>query len=211
MDKLQKYIDDNLRVIKLLPTVFFVTGVCLLSRHFYLFTKFNSIHSIPSGVYNRQIRLKGLIYHVNDTSELEIFHLPKIRTPFRSSLGDTIKLCIPVEHSELSRQWIKDNIHVGDRITFIPVMPIDAEAKLLAIVFKKWYFFRKDISYYLLANGMVNLEDSSNLPDNYRNKYVGAVVKAMNKKKGIWREESEVWKSCKLVFERIKRLLKFYE
>ncbi|VDQ08054.1 unnamed protein product [Trichobilharzia regenti] len=165
MDKLQKYIDDNLRVIK--------------------FTKFNSIHSIPSGVYNRQIRLKGLIYHVNDTSELEIFHLPKIRTPFRSSLGDTIKLCIPVEHSELSRQWIKDNIH--------------------------WYFFRKDISYYLLANGMVNLEDSSNLPDNYRNKYVGAVVKAMNKKKGIWREESEVWKSCKLVFERIKRLLKFYE
>ncbi|CAH8827618.1 unnamed protein product [Trichobilharzia szidati] len=138
MDRLQKYIDDNLRVIKLLPTAFFVCGVCLLSRHFYLFTKFNSIHSIPSGVYSRQIRLKGLIYHVNHTGgELEIFHLPKIRTPFHSSLGDTIKLCIPVEHSELSRQWIKDNIHVGDRITFIPVMPIDAEAKLLAIVFKK--------------------------------------------------------------------------
>ncbi|CAH8472636.1 unnamed protein product [Heterobilharzia americana] len=206
MDRFQKYVDDHLKVIRLLPTTFFAFGVYLLAKHFYIFTKFNSIHAIPSDVYSRQIRLKGLINSVDHTGELEIFHVPKIRIPINTSPGNSLRVCIPVQHSERSRQWMKQNFQPGDVTVFIPVKLLQDD-RLLAIVFKKWYFFRKDISYHLLVNGMVDAEKLDDLPEDFRTKYIGAISKAKKKKKGIWRENSRFRKTCKSFLQRMKSLL----
>ncbi|CAH8443600.1 unnamed protein product [Schistosoma bovis] len=207
MNRLQRFLDENVEAIRLLPTTFFVIGVYLLGRHFYIFTKFNSIHSIPSVVYSRQIHLKGLVKSISPTGELEILHVPKVKLPFRVPYGNAMKICIPVQHSGQSIQWLKQNIHPGERVVFIPVKPIFENAELLAIIYKRCYFLKKDISYHLLVNGITNHKSFSDLPDNFRNKYSSAISKAIRMKRGIWQEDYKVWKSCKLFFQKIKQLV----
>ncbi|CAH8443631.1 unnamed protein product [Schistosoma bovis] len=176
-------------------------------RIFIQFTKFNSIHSIPSVVYSRQIHLKGLVKSISPTGELEILHVPKVKLPFRVPYGNAMKICIPVQHSGQSIQWLKQNIHPGERVVFIPVKPIFENAELLAIIYKRCYFLKKDISYHLLVNGITNHKSFSDLPDNFRNKYSSAISKAIRMKRGIWQEDYKVWKSCKLFFQKIKQLV----
>ncbi|CAH8454545.1 unnamed protein product [Schistosoma turkestanicum] len=136
MNQFQKFVDENLVVIRHLPTAYFLVGTYLLARYYYIFAKFNSIQSIPSGVYKRQIHLKGLVSAVKHTGELEIFHMPKVRVPFQAKYGDMIKISFPVQHTGQSIQWVNKNIHPGERITFIPVKPILEDTELLAIIYK---------------------------------------------------------------------------
>ncbi|XP_018649120.1 hypothetical protein Smp_196260 [Schistosoma mansoni] len=206
MNKLQQLMDENVEAIRLMPTTFLVIGVYLLGRHFYIFTKFNSIYSIPSGVYSRQIHLKGLVKSINSTGELEVFHVPKVKLPFQVSYGNAIKICIPVQHSGQSIQWLQQNIHPGERVVFIPVKPIFEDSELLAIIYKRCCVFKKDISYHLLVNGIANHKSFNDLPYNFRNKYSSAIAKAIRMKRGIWQEDYKVWKFCKF-FQKIKRLV----
>ncbi|CAI2723767.1 unnamed protein product [Schistosoma spindalis] len=175
---------------------------------FIQFTKFSSIHTIPSAVYSRQIHLKGLVKSIHPTGELEIFHVPKVKLPFQVPYANAMKIFIPVQHSGQSIQWLKQNIHPGERVDFIPVKPIFEDAELLAIIYKRWYFLKKDISYHLLVSGIANHKSFNDLPDNFRNKYSSAISKAIRMKRGIWQEDYNVWKSCKLFFQKLKRLVK---
>ncbi|KAK4473662.1 hypothetical protein MN116_003012 [Schistosoma mekongi] len=208
MDKLQKFLDDNLKAMRLMPAAFLTIGAYLLAKHFYVFATFNSVYSIPPDVYSRQIRLKGLVRAINHTGDLEIFHVPKVRIPLQVP-HNVMKLSIPIQHSELSMKWLKQNVHSGERIDFIPIKPFAEDAKLLAIVYKKWYFFRKDISYQMLVTGIANHDNVDDLPDNFHKKYSLAISEAVRKKRGIWHGDSKVWKYCKLFFKRIRQLINF--
>ncbi|KAF5395385.1 hypothetical protein PHET_12304 [Paragonimus heterotremus] len=208
VDRIQKWMDEHLRVVRTIPTLLGLCGVYLLSRHYYLFSRFQSVSAIPTKLYSRHLKLHGSVASVQSDGVIHIVHRPFFSIPWTpiSSGSSTLPVVLPVTHSNQSINWLQKYLRPGASIQFI-LLGLDPNCSaLVALVFRSQSILFSDVVRALLLDGLCSLAHPTAdlIPSARLNSYRTAQTKSIRKRKGIWKKET----SEAGILARVKRLFR---
>lgn len=193
IDASQKFVDENLQAVRVLPTVLGLSGCFLLAKHFYLFSHFQKVSHIPVEVFSRGLKFRGLVKAVTSGGEIEIVHLPSINIFRRNMQTGTLPILLPLKHSEESLKWITENIKQNSRIYFTPLGLSCDKERLIALLFLSRGFYQRDVTYTLLRRGLSSLSIKMrvNLMEKRLRSYQAVQSSAIRSYKGIWKKSTD--------------------
>ncbi|KAG5448512.1 Protein C3orf33 [Clonorchis sinensis] len=193
IDRLQKLVDDHLRIVRLVPSILGLCGLVLISKHYYLFSRFRSVFEIPNELFTRRLKLRGVVASVSFDGELKIIHLPRMCFIYRSDADCALPVVLPLTHSRRSIEWMRATFTGQPQIRFVPIGLDHANGRLVAMIYVKQRFFSKDIAVFLLSEGLSSLSEShfKLLPETLQASYEKVQTKAIVKKKGMWWKDSK--------------------
>ncbi|KAG5448513.1 Protein C3orf33, variant 2 [Clonorchis sinensis] len=137
IDRLQKLVDDHLRIVRLVPSILGLCGLVLISKHYYLFSRFRSVFEIPNELFTRRLKLRGVVASVSFDGELKIIHLPRMCFIYRSDADCALPVVLPLTHSRRSIEWMRATFTGQPQIRFVPIGLDHANGRLVAMIYVK--------------------------------------------------------------------------
>ncbi|CAL8071851.1 unnamed protein product [Calicophoron daubneyi] len=135
VDRFQRFVDNHLQVVRIIPPLLGFSGLFLISKHYYLFTRFRTVSSVPVEVFTRRLRLRGIVRSVEADGEVQVEHIPRLAFFNNSTGASRMPLLLPLTHSEKSVAWMRANLPVNSRVRFVLLGKSDDSTRLIGLVF----------------------------------------------------------------------------
>ncbi|NXJ11911.1 CC033 protein, partial [Odontophorus gujanensis] len=177
-----------------------VAGLLLLARSVRLTKKFTNALDIPAGFVEKNVKLRGKVHHVTEKG-LEVEHIP-IRVPFITSIqrrwqaeGLLLVRLAGVELAPQGTEWLCRELKPSQVIWF-QLLGREHLALECLVLLNKGPFSSVCLNEEVLREGLGRtvgiggLQHDSHLFWKLHRRLLRAELKAVRKKKGIWKEES---------------------
>ncbi|XP_062988133.1 protein C3orf33 homolog [Elgaria multicarinata webbii] len=202
--RLSEWADAHLTFVRNISTGMAIVGVILLAKSVKLTTKFTNALEIPLEFIQKNVKLRGRLRRITEHG-LEIEHVP-ITLPIVSSLqrrwhsdGLLLIRLAGVELTPDGTVWLKEEVQPAQMVWFQLLGRKDSVLDCLVVV-NKGRFSSICLNEEILRHGLgkticiEGLAHESQLYWKLHRRLLQAELKAVKKRKGIWKEETLVEK-----------------
>ncbi|KAK2538545.1 hypothetical protein Q9233_002405 [Columba guinea] len=198
--RLSEWADAHLSLLRSLSSGLAVAAVLVLARSVRMTTKFTSALDIPAAFVEKNVKLRGKLHHITEKG-LEVEHVP-ISVPFFTSLqrkwqgpGLLLVRLAGVQLAPGALGWLQRHLRPS-QIVWFQLLGREDEALECLVLVNKGRFLSVCLNEEILRQGLGRaarvdgLHHESRLYWRLHKRLLRAELKALKKKKGIWKEES---------------------
>uniref|UniRef100_A0A8C3QHZ9 Chromosome 3 open reading frame 33 n=1 Tax=Cyanoderma ruficeps TaxID=181631 RepID=A0A8C3QHZ9_9PASS len=198
--RLSEWADAHLGLLRGLIAGTAVAGVLLLARSLRVTTKFTNPLEIPVEFIEKNVKLRGKLHHITEKG-LEVEHIP-ITVPFISAIqkkwqaeGLLLIRLAGVELAPGATAWLQQELLPKQPLWF-QLLGRDTSALDCLVLVHKGGFLSTCLNEELLRQGLARAARIEGLPHHSRlywklhKRLLRAELKAVEKNKGIWKEQS---------------------
>ncbi|NWX09826.1 CC033 protein, partial [Caloenas nicobarica] len=198
--RLSEWADAHLSLLRSLSSGLAVAAVLVLARSVRMTTKFTSALDIPVAFVEKNVKLRGKLHHITEKG-LEVEHIP-ISVPFITSLqrkwqspGLLLVRLAGVQLAPGALAWLQRELR-PTQIVWFQLLGREDEALECLVLVNKGRFLSVCLNEEILSQGLgraarvEGLHHESRLYWRLHKRLLRAELKALKKKKGIWKEES---------------------
>ncbi|KAK2531054.1 protein C3orf33 homolog isoform X1 [Columba livia] len=198
--RLSEWADAHLSLLRSLSSGLAVAAVLVLARSVRMTTKFTSALDIPAAFVEKNVKLRGKLHHITEKG-LEVEHVP-ISIPFFTSLqrkwqgpGLLLVRLAGVQLAPGALGWLQRHLRPS-QIVWFQLLGREDEALECLVLVNKGRFLSVCLNEEILRQGLGRaarvdgLHHESRLYWRLHKRLLRAELKALKKKKGIWKEES---------------------
>ncbi|XP_065700777.1 protein C3orf33 homolog [Patagioenas fasciata] len=198
--RLSEWADAHLSLLRSLSSALAVAAVLVLARSVRMTTKFTSASDIPAAFVEKNVKLRGKLHHITEKG-LEVEHVP-ISVPFFTSLqrkwqgpGLLLLRLAGVQLAPGALGWLQRHLR-PTQIVWFQLLGREDEALECLVSVNKGRFLSVCLNEEILRQGLgraarvAGLHHESRLYWRLHRRLLRAELKALEKRRGIWKEES---------------------
>ncbi|KAJ7995375.1 hypothetical protein DPEC_G00243910 [Dallia pectoralis] len=211
ISSISQFVDDHLTIFRNISTGLAIAGVVVISRSITLLTRFRTASEVPALFIEKHVVLRGRVHAVAE-KDLKVEHVP-IYVPLLSRFldkrdGGVSPLAVRLAGVELTPQgkaWLEQHLNTAQMV-WLKLISREDEALHCLVSVSRGQVRSLCVNEEVLRLGLARivpvygLQYDSRFQLQLHKRLLRAQVKAEQKRRGMWKEDS-LWERTKLAVQ----------